>query len=128
MPTDPSLAAIRAEKGKRNKKVPGTATTVEASLRMRNIAFAPLGFTNAGAPGATWSSLLKKISDHAASRKGHHAGYFRRRWTTEVAMVLAKRGAEAALRRARAVSGPTVLPDAVGVFGEPAAEPMLVMA
>ena len=36
-------------------------------------------------------------------------------------------GAEAALRRARAVSGPTVLPDAVGVFGEPAAEPMLVM-
>ena len=42
-------------------------------------------------------------------------------------MVLAKRGAEAALRRARAVGGPTILPDAVGVFGEPALNPLLVM-
>ena len=127
MLTDPSCAAVRAEGNKRRRKIRDTDVTVEDFLRARRIHFAPLGFTVAGAPGATWSNLLKKISDHASSRKGHHEGYFRRRWETEVAMVLAKRGAEAALRRARAATVPNVAPDAVGVFQDPAAEPVLVM-
>ena len=76
--------------------------SVSQQKSIRAVSFAPLGFTVAGVAGATWSSILKKISDHAASRKGHNAQYFRRRWTVRLAMTLAKRGAAAALRRARA--------------------------
>ena len=99
---DPSATAVHAEAQKRNRKLRGTNMTREQHLKTRNISFAPLGFTVAGVAGATWSSILKKISDHAASRKGHNAQYFRRRWTVRLAMTLAKRGAAAALRRARA--------------------------
>ena len=44
-------------------------------------------------------------------------------------MVLAKRGAEAALRRARApVAAPSAQDAAGDVYGNPATEPLLVMA
>ena len=96
-------------------------------LRANRTNFVPLGFTAAGAPGANWSKLLKKISDEASTRKGHDAKYFRQRWTAEIAMLLAKRGAEAALRRARAAREPTMPPDVSEILGPPSAEPVLYM-
>ena len=42
-------------------------------------------------------------------------------------MLLAKRGAEAALRRARAARDPTAPPEAHGVLGPPWAEPVMYM-
>ena len=47
-----------------------------------------------------WSKLLKQLSEIAHSRRGHDKIYFRQRWSMEVAMCLARRGAQAALRRA----------------------------
>ena len=100
---------------------------MEDHLRAININFVPLGFTIAGAPGANWSNLLKKISDEASVRKGHDAAYFRQLWTGEIAMLLAKRGAEAALRRARAVREPLLPPDVSEIVGPPSAEPVMYM-
>ena len=60
-------------------------------------------------------------------RKGHDAAYFRQRWTAEIAMLLAKRGAEAALRRARAAREPLLPPEVSDIVGPPSAEPVLFM-
>ena len=39
----------------------------------------------------------------ASERRGHDKAFFRRKWTIRIAMVIAKRGAQATLRRALAL-------------------------
>ena len=124
----PNFAAVKGEQAKSTRKVRGgNGESMEDYLRAIRINFVPLGFTIAGAPGANWSNLLKKISDEASVRKGHDAAYFRQRWTGEIAMLLAKRGAEAALRRARAVREPLLPPEVSDIVGPPSAEPVMYM-
>ena len=74
--------------------------TMEERLAERNIAFMPVAFEVGGAETGAWSKLLKQLSEIAHSRRGHDKTYFRQRWSMEVAMCLARRGAQGALRRA----------------------------
>ena len=48
--------------------------------------------------------LIKKLSEKAHERRGHDKATFGRYWTTEIAMCLAKRGAQVALQRAFVLS------------------------
>ncbi len=73
---------------------------MEDRLRDHNIKFVPLAFEIGSAESGAWSKTLKKLSEIAHARRGHDKDYFRSWWTTEIAMCLAKRGAQAALRNA----------------------------
>ena len=50
--------------------------------------------------GSMEQTTFKQLSEIAHSRRGHDKTYFRQRWSMEVAMCLARRGAQGALRRA----------------------------
>ena len=49
------------------------------------------------------SKFLKRLSECAVQRRGHDPGYFVRRWKVDIAMTIAKRGAQAAIRRAHEI-------------------------
>jgi len=93
-------AARVAERVKRAAKIAGCDRTKAEMLWERGKAFTPLGFEVGGGQGATWAKLLKNLSDFAHQRRGHHKAYFVKRWRTQMAATLIKRGAEVALRRA----------------------------
>jgi hypothetical protein len=95
------MARIAARKKERGRSGARNMTMVER-LRERNIRFVPLAFEVGGAETGEWSKLLKKLSEIAHSRRGHDPTYFRQRWSMEMAMCLAHRGARAALRRMHA--------------------------
>ena len=48
---------------------------------------------------------IKKLSEIANIRRGHDQRYFSARWKTTIAMTLAKRGAQAAIRRSHELQG-----------------------
>ena len=93
-------AAQRAEDKKRNKTQPGSQARMEMRLKARGIDFLPLGFDTSGTPGSSWSKLLKTLVETASERHGHDKQTFRMKWMTRMSCCLAKRGAQAALRRA----------------------------
>ena len=64
----------------------------------------PIGFETFGATTTQCTTLIKKLSQKAHERRGHDKATFRRYWTTEIAMCLAKRGAQVALQRVFALS------------------------
>ena len=98
-----SLAARRREAQKRDaRRVPG-GPTMEERLRLRGMDCIPLIFEADGATTGTWARYLKKLSEIAHVRRGHNAKYFVAQWRTRVAMTLAKRGAQVAIRRSHAV-------------------------
>ena len=53
-----------------------------------------------GAQGSGFRTVLKRLSECAVQRRSHDRDYFERRWKTDIAMTIAKRGAQTALRRA----------------------------
>ena len=53
-----------------------------------------------GASTPQLTALIKKLSEVAVQRRECHKMSFIRRWRVEIAMTLAKRGCEAAVRRA----------------------------
>ena len=50
-------------------------------------------------------SLLKLTFAYICYRRGHNKAYYVKRWITEIAMTIAKRGAEVALDRLYTVAG-----------------------
>jgi hypothetical protein len=99
------LAARRAEHVKRTKKGGAPLESMEDRLKARNLTFCPLAFTSSGTPGTSWHPLLNKISQFASERRGHDKAFFRMKWKVRIAMTLAKRGAQAMIRRALALRG-----------------------
>lgn len=131
-----SLAARRKEAEKRDARRVAGGPTMEERLRLQNLDCMPLIFEVDGATTGTWARYLKKLSEIAHSRRGHNSKYFAALWKTRVAMTLAKRGAQVAIRRSHAVRSrigghaidPTdevIGPGPLGSFGT---EPPQVMA
>ena len=76
---------------------------MEERLRLRNMDCMPLIFEVDGATTGTWARYLNKLSEIAHTRRGHNPKYFAALWKTRVAMTLAKRGAQVAIRRSHDV-------------------------
>ena len=98
-------AARQAERIKRDKRGGANNQRMEDRVKARGMKFLPLGFENDGATGASWAALIKKLSEVAHDRRGHDKLFFRRRWTADIAMTLAKRGVQVLLKRLRASRG-----------------------
>ena len=123
-------AATMAEKAKRRKRRsndPG-GLTMEQRVRNAGKLFYPVGFEILGATTESCKKLIKKLSEKAHDRRGHHKATFYRYWTTEIAMCLAKRGAQVALARTFGISAENHVGVGVGggedgPLGAPDAEP-----
>ena len=98
--------ASEAERMKRRKKPHGQpdGPTMEQRVSAIGKTFYPIGFETFGATTTQCTKLIKKLSEKAHERRGHDKATFRRYWTAEIAMCLAKRGAQVALSRAFALS------------------------
>ena len=128
-------AASLAEKAKREKRRTGDPGGLTMAERVRNEGklFYPVGAEVLGATTASCTQLIKKLSEKAHDRRGHHKTTFYRYWTTEIAMCLAKRGAQVALARSFGISAEKHVVVAVGVsgggedgpLGAPDAEPFI---
>ena len=94
------MAAAAAEKRKRDKRSGPRNDKMEERVRRAGKEFFPVGFETSGASTSQCSTLLKKLSEIAHQRRGHHKAYFILRWRATLAMVLAKKGSEVALLRA----------------------------
>ena len=124
-----SVMAKYADHVKRNKRRDGRR--MEDRLRDHNLIFTPLAFEIGCAESGAWSKTLKKLSEIAHARRGHNKDYFRSWWNTEVAMCMAKRGAEVALRNTRIsmADANDVLGIDEGAFGDEGVEvPLTVSA
>ena len=125
-------AATLAEKAKREKRRsndPG-GLTMEQRVRNAGKLFYPVGFEILGATTESCKKLMKKLSEKAHDRRGHHKATFYRYWTTEIAMCLAKRGAQVALARTFGISAENHVGAGVGggedgPLGAPDAEPYI---
>ena len=102
---------------------------MEDRLRDHNLIFVPLAFEIGCAESGAWSKTLKKLSEIAHARRGHDKDYFRSLWTTEIAMCLAKRGAQQALRNAHLclAGANAVLNIDEGAFGDAGVEIPLIV-
>ena len=98
-----SLAARRREAEKRDARRDPGGPTMEERLRLRGMDCIPLIFEVDGATTGTWARYLNKLSEIAHTRRGHNKKYFAARWRTRVAMTLARRGAQVAIRRTHAL-------------------------
>ena len=96
-------AAAKAEKRKRDKRSGPRNDKMEDRVRRVGKEFFPVGFETSGASTSQCSKLLKKLSEIAHQRKGHHKAYFILRWRATLAMTLARKGCEVALQRAYVV-------------------------
>jgi hypothetical protein len=123
-------AATLAEKAKREKRRsndPG-GLTMEQRVRNAGKLFYAVGFEILGATTESCKKLIKKLSEKAHDRRGHRKATFYRYWTTEIAMCLAKRGAQVALARTFGISAENHVGVGVGggedgPLGAPDAEP-----
>jgi len=93
-------AAAGAERRKRVKRGGPRGDKMEDRVRRVGKEFFPVGFETSGASTSQCSKLLKKLSEIAHERRGHHKAYFILRWRATLAMTLAKKGCEVALQRA----------------------------
>ena len=96
-------AAEEAERRKRNKRGGANNERMEDRVKARGMTFLAVGFETSGAETSACCELIKKLSEIAHARRGHDKAYFRARWLGDIAMTLAKRGAQVALDRAYAV-------------------------
>ena len=82
-----------------------------------------------GATTPTCAKLLKTLSEIAHRRRSHNANVFKRRWTVDWGMVLAKRGADAALSRTLSVTRARngIVAGVIGPMLSEDAEPALVI-
>ena len=103
---------------------------MEQRVRNAGKLFYPVGFEILGATTESCKKLMKKLSEKAHDRRGHHKATFYRYWTTEIAMCLAKRGAQVALARTFGISAENHVGVGVGggedgPLGAPDAEPYI---
>ena len=96
--------AEKAQKLKRNARGGAINQTMEERVRAQGKQFRALGFETTGATTSSCSALLKRLSEIAAERRGHHKSTFLKRWIADWSMVIAKRGAQAGLARAYTVA------------------------
>ena len=98
--------AAEAERKKRRQRPHGQpdGPTMDARVSAIGKTFYPIGFETFGATTTQCTKLIKQLSEIAHERRGHDKETFRRYWTAEIAMYLAKRGAQVALSRAHALS------------------------
>ena len=82
---------------------------MKTRLDEQGIRFIPLAIEIGGAETGAWSKYIKKLSEIAHARRGHDKAYFVMHWTSEIAMCLAKRGGEVALRHAYKTAANNVL-------------------
>jgi hypothetical protein len=97
------LAARQADKKKRDKTHNGGGARMVDRLDEVGVEFIAMGFETSGAQGSGFRTFLKRLSECAVQRRGHDPGYFVRRWKVDIAMTIAKRGAQAAIRRAHEI-------------------------
>ena len=108
---------------------------MEERLLQRGMDCTPIIFEVDGATTGTWARYLKKLSEIAHTRRGHNEQRFMAKWRTRIAMTLAKRGAQVAIRRSHAIQCSCTSPRAgwevevedgpMGAFG---VEPRIEMA
>ena len=104
---------------------------------MRSVEFWQLlQFRTSGAMARVLDTILLKLSEIAHTRRGHNEQRFMAKWRTRIAMALAKRGAQVAIRRSHAIQCCYTSPNAgwdfsgdddgpMGAFG---VEPRIEMA
>ena len=96
--TQTGIHAVARETAKANHRPGGTQQPpLTQRLRHRGVHFVPLAFEVGGATGKSWSPFIKKLSEIAHERRGYPPSSFRVYWTNQVAVTLAKTGAQAAL-------------------------------
>ena len=78
---------------------------MEERLRSQGYDCLPLVFEVDGATTQTFANYIKKLSEIANVRRGHDQHYFTARWKTTLAMTIAKRTAQAAIRRSHELQG-----------------------
>ena len=120
------------ERAKTRSLVNGVRT--DEALAGVGIELIPMAFEVSGAQGSGLRTILKKLSECAAQRRNHNKEYFVKRWKATIAMTIAKRGAQVAIRRAFAVGveqrlglrGVDINGDDGGAMGDADAEPVLI--
>ena len=92
--------------------------------------FYPICFEVFGTHTSQCTKLIKKLSEEAHRRRGHDKASFRLKWTVQLAMTIAKRGAQSALSRIHSIARERhigFVPGATeGPLGTPAAEPFVM--
>ena len=97
--------ASDAEKAKRNKRGGPHNWRMEDRVAAQGMEFLALGMEISAATTSTCANFLKKLSEIAHRRRGHNKSVFKRRWTIDWGMLIAKRGASVALSRIITVIG-----------------------
>ena len=124
--------AKHVEHIKRNKKPPNRpdGDTMERRVANAGKEFYPVGFETFGAFTSQCTKLIKKLSEEAHRRRGHDKASFRLKWTVQLAMTIAKRGAQTAVSRIHSIARKRrigfVLGATEGPLGTPAAEPFVM--
>ena len=98
-------AASLAERDKRNKRGGLNGERMEDRVAEQGMEFMAVGAETTGATTSACAKLLKTLSEIAHQRRGHNVKAFKRRWTIDWGMALAKKGASVAVARAAAVVG-----------------------
>ena len=99
------IKARTREADKRDKRDGEGSPSMEERLNNNGYECTPLVYEVDGAATGTWAKYIKKLSETAFTRRGHDQKYFEARWKTTIAMTLAKRGAQAGIRRTQTLQG-----------------------
>ena len=78
---------------------------MEDRVAAQGMEFLALGMEVSAASTSTCAKLIKKLSEIAHRRRSHNRSAFKRRWTIDWGMMIAKRGAAVALSRTTTVIG-----------------------
>jgi len=119
-------AARRYHAWKLHRRQEPGGRTMEERLKHNGYDCLPMVFEVDGATDGKFATFIKKLSEIAFIRRGHDQKYFADRWTTAIAMTIAKRSAQVGIRRAQTLQNrsngtPTQLDDygdgPLGPFG-----------
>jgi len=83
------------------KHMRGNSLTMQQRCTAENINYWPIPIEGDGQTSSSFDSFLNKVSDHATT-EGHNSQCFKKFWTTNLACMLAKKGAQAIIERTTA--------------------------
>jgi hypothetical protein len=83
------------------KNMRGNSLTMQQRCAAENINYWPIPIEGDGQTSNSFDSFLNKVSDHATT-EGHNSQCFKKFWTTNLACMLAKKGAQAIIERTTA--------------------------
>ena len=83
------------------KNMRGNSLTMQQRCAAENVNYWPVPIEGDGQTSKSFDSFLNKVSDYASS-EGHNSQCFKKFWTTNLACILAKKGAQAIIRRTSA--------------------------